>query len=123
MGLRVALVDRAYPQRKVADAVKVNGRTIHAAGEGPAVRCRLVPNAAGERAEDGRKIVEARPTVTLDMRDVDRDRYEPRKTDKLRIVSRELGQGTWEIDGKPEPIRKKRRVIGWTATVVRLEED
>lgn len=123
MALTSAMVDRAFLQRRAADALKVNGRTVHSNTESPEIRARLTKAPAGERAEDGRKVAEDRPTLLLARRDAEREAVVPRKTDRLRIVSRELGEGVWEVDGIPQPLRKKRRVIGWTMSVVQLEED
>lgn len=123
MALRSALVDRAYVKRRVADEPVVNGRRPQTMTESAAIRCRVSVNDAAERNDEGRKVTDDRPTLTIDRRDADGVEIRPRKTDRLRIVSRELGEGTYEIEGKVKPIRKKRRIIGWTCTVVQLEED
>lgn len=123
MGLRSALVDRAYIQRRRPDAVKVNGRTVHSLAETAAIRCRLTINDSAERLDEGRKVSDSRPSLTLYRRDGDGLEVVPAKTDRVRVVSRELGEGVYEIDGKPQPIRKKRRLLGWLVNVVRLEED
>jgi hypothetical protein len=36
---------------------------------------------------------------------------------RLEIVSKQLGSAVWDVVGEPEPLRKKRKVIGYQATV------
>lgn len=123
MALRAALVDRAFIQRRRADAVRVEGRTLSSLTESAEIRARLGTTRAAETLEDGRKLVIKRPTLLLDIKDKAKLRVVPRQSDRVRVVSKELGEAIWEIDGAPQPIRKKRRVIGWEMTIAKVEED
>lgn len=123
MALRAALVDRAYIRRNRAAERKVDGRRIYSSGWSPEIRARLTVSAASKRREDGRPMTEPRPTLILWRRDKAGARIDPRMTDRIRVESVELGTHLHEVDGEPQPIRKKRAVIGWTMTVRRLEEN
>lgn len=121
MAVRAALVDRCFIQRKQA-ATKVRGREVYLPAEGAEIRCRLTMNRAGERLEDGRVLTEPTPTVWIFHRDETGKEVRPVASDKLRIVSAELGTALWQVDGDPTPARKRRRILGWEATVKRLDE-
>lgn len=43
-------------------------------------------------------------------------------SDKIEINSRQLGTATYEVVGDPEPIRKKKRVIGYQVPLSRINE-
>jgi hypothetical protein len=47
---------------------------------------------------------------------------EIRASDEIEVASLELGDALWRVNGDPVPIRKKRRVIGWTVPLSRLNE-
>jgi hypothetical protein len=123
MSLRSALVDRAYQRRQAADTKKVEGRTLRVTTESPPIRARLEVNPATERADEGGRVTtEPRPRLMTHHRDEDGNVVEFSNSDRLRVVSKELGEHIWEIDGEPDPIRKKRRVIGWELNLHRVEE-
>lgn len=123
MGLRVALVDRAQLRRLATDSRRTgDGRMLRSPTWGPEIRARLSKNTSGKRREEGRPVTDDRPTLTLYKRDAEGNAVDPRLTDRIRVTSRELGDHTYEIDGEPQPIRKKQRVLGWTLTVKRLVE-
>lgn len=124
MGLRAALVDRAVRLRKDPTGRRVEGTTIYEEQEAEQpVRVRLTVQAAGEDLGDGRSVTEPTPTLMVYRKDLGGQPLDWRATDRVRVTSRELGEAIYEVDGEPVPIRKKRRVIGWTLTVKRVEEN
>lgn len=123
MGLRAALVDRAYRIRKQPRSKRVEGSTVFQSGESEAVRARLSITAAGERTEDGRVLTEPQPTLIVYKRDMVGQVMDWKATDRIRVESRELGTHEFEVQGEPQPMRKKRSVIGWQIALRRTEEN
>lgn len=123
MGLRAALVDRAYRIRKEPRSKRVEGSTVFVSGESEAVRARLSVTAAGERTEDGRVLTEPQPTLIVYKRDLIGRELDWKATDRIRVESRELGNHEFEVQGDPQPMRKKRSIIGWQITLRRTEEN
>lgn len=123
MGLRAALVDRAYRVRKGATSKRVEGSTIFTAQESEAIKARLSIQQAGERTEDGRVLTEPQPTLIIYKRDTLGEELDWKATDRIRVESRELGTHEYEVSGDPQPMRKKRSIIGWTLTLRRTEEN
>ena len=123
MGLRSALVDRAYRIRKSPSAKRVEGSTVFRSVESEPVRARLNLTSAGERPEDGRVLTEPQPTLIVYKRDLVGEELDWRSTDRIRVESRELGTHDYEIQGEPQPMRKKRTIIGWQITLRRTEEN
>jgi hypothetical protein len=123
MGIRAALVDRAYRLRKVPRSRRVEGSTVFQPTESEAVKARLSIANAGEQAEDGRVFTEPTPTLLVYKRDLAGEELDWKSTDRIRVESRELGTHDFELQGEPQPIRKKRTIIGWTLTLRRTEEN
>lgn len=122
MSLQSALVDRAYRLRKEAAPRKVEGTTVYQPSESPAIRARLTLNQAGERAEDGRVLTEPSPTLICYRRDTQGNDVDWKASDRVIVDSKELGTHTYQVDGQPEPMRKKRRIIGWSLRLRRVDE-
>lgn len=123
MGLRSALVDRAYRIRKSPKSKRVEGSTVFQATESEAVRARLSITAAGERTEDGRVLTEPQPTLIVYKKDVVGDMLDWKATDRILVESNELGTHEFEVQGEPQPMRKKRSIIGWQINLRRTEEN
>lgn len=123
MGLRSVLVDRAYRIRKGATSKRVEGSTIFSAQESEQIRVRLSIQQAGERTDDGRVLTEPQPTLLVYKRDILGEELDWKATDRIRVESAELGTHEYEVSGDPQPMRKKRRVIGWTLNLRRTEEN
>jgi hypothetical protein len=123
MALRGALVDTAYRIRKQPDARKVEGSTVYAPTESEPIKARLTLSTAAERPEDGRVVTEPRPTLIVLKKDMRGNELDWKASDRIRVESRELGINTFEIDGDPQPMRKKRRIIGYSLTLRRTEEN
>lgn len=122
MSVRSALVDRAYRLRKQPDRRRVEGTTIYAQVESEPVRARLTLNAAQERPEDGRVMTEPAPTLIVLRRDERGEPLDWRQSDRVRVVSRELGEAVYEVSGEPQPMRKRRSILGYQLPVRRVEE-
>ena len=123
MGLRSVLVDRAYRIRKGATSKRVEGSTVFNSQESEAIRVRLSVQQAGERADNGRVLTEPQPTLLVYKKDLLGEELDWRATDRIRVESVELGTHEFEVSGDPQPIRKKRRIIGWTLNLRRTEEN
>lgn len=122
MGLGGALVDRARPVRRTDAGLRVEGRTQYGEAKGPWFRCRLELPAAGEQgaAPTGVRPVLTEPTLMYEPRDEEGDPLHLTNQERVEVVSRELGSELWELTGDPQPIRKRRTLIGWQAQLRRL---
>lgn len=126
MGIRVALKDRARIKHRLA-GVKVQGMTKTVPTDGPWFKCRLtIPEAAESFDGQGsRKTSRKAPSLMYDTVDAEEGSREPvvlLGKHKLEINSDDLGDGIWEVAGTPAPIRKKKRVIGWTVQLRQIED-
>ncbi len=124
MGLNVALVDRG---RRLVDTPmpsRVEGTTRFETVRMPWFKCRLTLQAAPEAddAQGGRRRVPRPATLLMGRRDVDGNELAMAPTDKVEVVSKALGRYVFEVTGDPEPIRKRRKLLGWTTTLTLVEE-
>lgn len=122
MALQTALVDRAYRLRKEAAPRKVEGTTVYQPSESSPIRARLTLNQAGERTEDGRVLTEPQPTLICYKCDAEGNNIDWKSSDRVLVESIELGTATYQIDGEPQPMRKKRKIIGWSLRLKRTDE-
>ena len=127
MGLGTALVDRARVVKKEAAGARVGGRTTLAPVSGQWFKARLFLPSAGAAPDSldtqgGRRKMIKQPTLLFALRDVDREAVQVSAEFRLDVDSPELGRAVWEVRGDPEPLRKKRRVIGYYATLKRTDE-
>jgi hypothetical protein len=129
MALRTALVDRAriHSRRPVA-AARVEGSTHMTEYVGPLIRARLQlpqsPEAADYPSRGRKRPVQSVPTLMLFERDFDGNPVQVTTEHRLGVFSKQqFGEGVeviYEVTSDPEPIRKKRRVIGWIVTIRRI---
>lgn len=132
MALRGALQDRARFVREEADARRVEGRTIFHPRSSPLFRCRLEIN-DGPKSKDDAQTMSVSQSYSLMTDRIDAEhnplRFQP--DDQIEVESRELAEttergwqtvGVFQVDGEPEQIRKKRRVIGWELRLKRIAE-
>jgi hypothetical protein len=119
MGLRSVLVDQARPVEQREAGVRVEGRTVFRPVKGEWFKCRLTLPLAIEDAPGtaGLRQVPVQPTILLGTKDVSGGAVELHNDLRLEIVSKQLGSAVWDVVGEPEPLRKKRKVIGYQATV------
>lgn len=120
MALGSIMVDRGYLRRRVRDTHSVQGTRRYTIAEGAQFRCRLDLGGGTERKVQERTSGEVRPRLYALLRDRDRKPLVFRQDDEIRVVSNELGEAIWQIEGEPQPWRKRRRVIGWELQVKRV---
>jgi hypothetical protein len=124
MALGAVLVDRARPVRKRATGEKVEGTTPMAPVHGAWFRCRLTMPKGYENGGTQQSARRSRrsPELMYEMRDLAGDDIVLRFDEEVIVESAELGTSRWKVNGDPEPLRKKRSVIGWIATLERVDE-
>lgn len=132
MGLNSALKDRARAFRDLPTPSRVEGRTVMSPDPEYTgwFKCRIDMSGGSKRpaAGQGAKAVEHRPTLLFGIKDVsgnsltdDNGDCVVKAKDRVEFKSPQLGHWFYEIAQHPHPIRKKRRVIGYTAVLVRLD--
>lgn len=141
MGLNAALVDKARILTPSPQAEKVDGTTTFTDEAGSWFRCRLtLPSgartAAGLRVvgnlgghEDVRAPTVERPFILFGIRDLDggslvddNDLCLVNSTVRIEIDSPQLGNWVYEAVEDATPIRKKRKIIGFSCGVAKLRE-
>jgi hypothetical protein len=124
MSILHVCVDRGRLLVREPSVVRVEGSTTFVAIAGPWFRCRLfyegAPSEADPQGGHWRDV--SNPQVLAPMKALDGSRIEFRSDYRLHVHSRELGHAVWRMTGDPEPLRKRRRIIGWLATVERVIE-
>jgi hypothetical protein len=118
------LVDRA---RRVVDTptpVRVEGTTQFATLNEAWFKCRFtyMPAPDSDDTQGGRRRSPRTGQFMCAMKDSDGNALAIIASDRLEVDSKELGQAIFEVTGDPEPIRKKRRMLGWMGTVTRVDE-
>jgi hypothetical protein len=122
MGLQSVLVDKARPVRKVVNGARVEGTTVASVVTGEWFRARLTLAEAQETTENGRKRTLPAPSLIYSLRDLGGNLIQLAAQDKVEIESVQLGNNTWQVTGDPKPIRKKRSLIGYKASLKRVDE-
>jgi hypothetical protein len=127
MAITAVMVDRARLLSKEEAGRKVEGTTQMADVVGPWFRARLFLPSAGEQDGPsgngtGRKKTVPRPQLMWALRDSEGGDVEIHFDQKVEVDSTELGRAIWKVNGEPEKIRKKRRVIGHLADLERTSE-
>jgi hypothetical protein len=124
MALGAVLVDRARILRRAPAPVRVEGRTQFTTVTGAWFRCRLDlrSRSEGREPESGFPRVVEQPSLMFGVRDTEGRTVDLAASDRLEVVSPQLGRALWQAQGDPIPMRKRRRVIGWEATIKRVEE-
>lgn len=124
MALGAALVDRARRVTKEASTVRVEGTTPMAEVRSAWFRCRLFLGGDREsQGEDGSYVRSVRgPTLLYGVRDADGAVLDVGYDEKLEVESAQLGDALWRVAGEPEPLRKRRTVIGYQVTLERVQE-
>lgn len=90
----------------------------------PWFKCRWTYNPApdGDDPQQGRRRTPRTGTFMCALRDTDGNTLDIRSADRIELNSPQLGRATFELTSDGEPIRKKRRMLGWMATATRIEE-
>lgn len=122
MGLNAALVDRARVVRNVSAGTRVEGRTPYTATPGQWFKVRLsLPSGSESQASAGRSTSQQAQVMT-GRKDVSGAVLDVRASDQVEVVSAALGTYLFEVTGTPKPIRKKRRLLGWTVQLVEVDD-
>lgn len=128
MALGAAMVDQAriYEKRPVAGG-RVEGTTRLIDYAGPWIKARMtIPPApeASDQPPRGRRRVPQVPTVMMLAKDKAGNLVKLTTEHRLGVLSKQqFGDGVeviFEVTADPEPIRKKRAVIGWQVAVRRV---
>lgn len=124
MGLTSALVDRARVVTNESTGRKVDGTTLMAETTGPWFRARLMFDTAPAKVDEQgeRRKILASPSLMFGVKDEDGGVLDVTGDLQIEVASVELGTATWRTTGDPQPIRKKRRVIGGTINLQRVVE-
>lgn len=118
MSIKAACVDRARVKRKESSGQKIEGTTQMVPTTGPWFRARLFPEEADERSEQGeRKKIVSTPQLLYPIKDEEGGVVDLHGEDTVEVASNELGTNTYRVQGDPELIRKKRKVIGGLVTL------
>lgn len=117
-------VDQGRLLIKEPTAARVEGRTSFVPVPGSWFKCRLFYEGAQDQADAQQahwKTVPA-PQVMAVTHAHDGSRLVFHSDYRLQVRSHQLGDAIWRLAGEPEPLRKRRRVIGWLLTVERVIE-
>jgi hypothetical protein len=108
--------------RKVPAGRKVEGRTVMESVDGEWFRCRLTlpsANQTPDAASGARKVVRE-PMLLWGLRDLSGDPVELTVENRVEVNSRELGRAVWDVQAEPEPLRRRRRLLGYQTTLRRV---
>lgn len=124
MSLNAALVDRARRLVDTPTPQRVEGTTQFQTLTYPWFRVRLTLSPAPESddAQGARRRVPRPGSLLVGLKDADGNLNAVNADDRLEVDSKQLGRAIYQVTGDGEPIRKKRKLIGWMATVTRVEE-
>ena len=124
MSLNSALVDRARRLVDTPTPQRVEGTTTFQTLTYPwfKVRLTLSPAPESDDAQGARRRVPRPASLLVGMKDVDGNPTVINADDRLEVDSKQLGTQIYQVTGDGEPIRKKRKQIGWAATLTRVEE-
>lgn len=116
MSLRSALVDRAHTWERAASATEDEyGEPTYSDASGPQFRCRVSKPDPQEIKTDQIEFTQYVRDLSLicAMKAEDGTLIDIEANDRI-VVEAGLFAGTYDVIGKPVPIRKKRVQIGWT---------
>lgn len=124
MALGSALVDRARIVRNTPQPRKVEGRTQMAKVKHAWFRCRLTlpQRPHSNDPSNGRRRTDSRPSLLYGLRDADGEPVDLSPEDEVEIESKELGTALWRLDAAPEPLRKRRSLVGYEVRLRAVEK-
>jgi len=104
--------------------VRVEGTTTFTPVAEQWFRCRLFltdsPDVIDPQA--GRFRNKSSPQVLAVLRDFDGRTLHFHGDQRAEIRSRQFGKAVWRMAGEPQPLRRRRRVIGWLLNTERVIE-
>ena len=125
MALGAALKDRGQIVRKETQAKRVEGRTLFVPVKRPIFKCRLEVKKVPESKDAGGVMsYTSTPLLLCGRRDKEHNLLAFEPDDYIEIESKDMPQfnGVYQVEGLAEPLRKKRRVIGWQLTLSAMDE-
>src|SRR4051812_40665188 len=122
MAFTAVLVDQARMVSRAKAGPRVEGTTRLVTTQGPWFRARLFLADAPQDTSDGRPRTVASPQLLYGLRDLDGNGVLLNANQRVEVASAQLGNALWELTGDPEPIRKRRSLIGYQANLTRVEE-
>jgi len=126
VSLKRALVDRARVVRAEATATKVDGRTQYAQVPGEWFKARFIQASidgeSGGNENAGRVRVPRTPQLLCGLFDVAGGVIVIHADDMVEIDSPQLGQAMYHVNGEPQPLRKRVKMLGWLANLTHVEE-
>jgi hypothetical protein len=123
--LNTALVDRARTVSFAPAGPKVRGSTQFAYVRSEWFKARLTLPASTESTDgSGSRRKQVRePTLLVGVKDLQGQPFTLSSDDRIQVRAAGLGEDSvWDVVGNPEPLRKKRRVIGFQVTLKRVED-
>ena len=132
MSLGAALTDKArvIGRGTGPKPTRIEGTKVTKPEEGEWFKCRLELPKEDEGAEDsGRFRRQVTPSLMLGKRNLKGEKNVVRGRDQIRVKSNQIleqtggaeDEWTFEVKGRPEPIRKRRAVIGYQVNLVKVE--
>jgi hypothetical protein len=129
VSLNSALVDKARRLQQVAQPQKVEGSTQFVETPHPWFRCRFSYGLSWSKrtarevgGEGGEERLSNVAHLMAGTKDTVGNLLTISPAERIEINSKELGTGIFEVTGKPEAIRKRRNIIGWTLTLTQVSE-
>lgn len=124
MSIRAVCVDYGRIVRLEEALRRVEGRTTFVPVTEQWFKCRLFLNMAPDQKDQFRAHETAvpAPQVLTPLTDLSGNRMVFTGDVRMDISSAELGRAIWRVNAEPQPLRKRRRVIGWLVTVERVIE-
>jgi hypothetical protein len=124
MALAHVCVDRGRVVVKEPSATRVEGSTSFVAVPEQWFKCRLFLTSTTDVPDPQQShwLSTSAPQVLAVTRDYDGSPLMFRSDQTIEINSRQLGRHVWRMTGEPEPLRKRRRIIGWLLLVSRVIE-
>jgi hypothetical protein len=128
VSLNAVLIDRGRLISKAATGQSVEGTKQYGEVESEWFRCRLFPDETtpADGARGGRRILTKGPHVVVGLRDVAADLIENGEITTGKLVELnvyELGPMSqrWQIGSDPQPLRRRKKNLGWYFVVQRVE--
>lgn len=123
MGINSVLVDQGRTLTNSSTIKRVEGTTRVTQVAGTWFRCRLFLAGGMEMTDSGGhpRTVPA-PQFLYGLRDSTGQPVNLNADQRLEIESVELGTAVWQLTEDPEPLRKKRAVLGYLGTLRRVDE-
>lgn len=126
MALTSALVDWAAVVTKLPSGERVEGRTVRSDVESPQFKCRIDVNSMTDQPDPatGVPVVTRTTNLLYGTHDITGQPVLLDAGKRVRVVSTSLSMDElWDVAGDPQPIRKRRRVIGYQVELRHVETD